>query len=124
MEKYFTNKKISIPIYRGNLHVILTNDIKRLKIEMPFFEGDEIHAHAISYPDTKWYGYSIILNINNINSDTINGKIAHEAVHVAHFIMNDRGIEADSRNDEPMAYLVQWIVDVVHKFIKQNSKYK
>ena len=43
------------------------------------------------------------------------GEIAHEAVHAAHFLLKDVGVKITPDNDEPLAYLVQWIVDELTK---------
>lgn len=39
------------------------------------------------------------------------GIICHEAVHFANHIMDLAGIKMDGDNDEPQAYLVEWVVD-------------
>lgn len=36
---------------------------------------------------------------------------AHEAVHVATWIMRTRGIPCTGKNEEVTAYLVQWVID-------------
>lgn len=39
------------------------------------------------------------------------GILAHEATHMAASILNRAGIDPFSNNEEPLCYLVQWIVD-------------
>lgn len=43
------------------------------------------------------------------------GEIAHEAVHAANFLLRDLGVETTMKNDEPHAYLVQWICEELTK---------
>lgn len=42
------------------------------------------------------------------------GLIAHECLHVVNFIMHRTGFQPDRMNDEPDAYLLQYIVSAVH----------
>lgn len=41
--------------------------------------------------------------------------IAHEAVHIAHRIMDMVGWQHDTANDEPFAYMVGYIAEKLHK---------
>ncbi|KAA9333404.1 hypothetical protein F0P96_10570 [Hymenobacter busanensis] len=40
--------------------------------------------------------------------------VAHEALHLSHYIMRSRGIKPDLNNDEPHAYLLGWLVRQMH----------
>lgn len=52
----------------------------------------------------------IVIYIANGNLDVENfGTITHEAVHAANDVYEYCGIEADLANDEPQAYLTDWI---------------
>jgi hypothetical protein len=46
--------------------------------------------------------------------------IAHEAVHAANYILSDRGVLCDHDNDEPLAYLVEWVVSKVVDALKRK----
>lgn len=39
------------------------------------------------------------------------GVLAHESVHAAKFLFGMKGIIASNDNDEPLAYMVQWIFE-------------
>ncbi len=43
--------------------------------------------------------------------------IAHESVHIKNKIFNHCHVELDINNDEPEAYLLDWIVEQCHKFL-------
>ena len=46
--------------------------------------------------------------------------IAHEAVHAANEILGLAGVEIDAKNDEALAYLVEWVVGRWHKLMVQT----
>lgn len=43
------------------------------------------------------------------------GPLVHESLHAANFTLFDRGVRADIVNDEPIAYLQQWIFEKMVK---------
>jgi len=50
------------------------------------------------------------------------GDIAHEISHVVNGIFNIRGIEPDSENNEPFAYLTGWITQKIFGKILKKEK--
>lgn len=50
------------------------------------------------------------------------GRIAHEAIHIKNRIFKYSGIENDPDNDEPEAYLVQWIVNKIHGVLAKDNE--
>lgn len=44
--------------------------------------------------------------------------LAHECVHMAMQILEDRGIESKCGNNEPLAFLVEYLFDEVKKVVK------
>lgn len=46
------------------------------------------------------------------------GVLVHECIHAANYCLSDRGIKSDAVNDEPTAYLAQWIFDKCKKHMK------
>lgn len=122
MKKYFFIQSKEIPLYRGKLVIILSNDKEKIKNICPIFDDDNIFAHAIfgNYKGTQ--GFFIILNHKNKYMQINPGVIAHEAHHICSYIADKRGIIIDTNNDEPMAYLIEWIVNEVHKYITHIIK--
>jgi hypothetical protein len=49
------------------------------------------------------------------------GVIAHESLHAVSYIFDFHGIVMDCKNDEPIAYLLEWVVEECHKFIKVKN---
>lgn len=55
------------------------------------------------------------------SSDSL-GALAHESVHAAKFVFSQKGVLASNDNDEPLAYLVQWIFEKCLKKVKRIRK--
>lgn len=117
---YFHIKELEIPIYRGFLVVILTNNTEKLIELFPDFGDREPYAHTIY---TEWknrQGFVIILNLKNSFRKIYHGSITHECIHAAHMIARARGIEPDFYNDEPITYLAEFIADEVYELMSQK----
>lgn len=48
--------------------------------------------------------------------------VAHEAVHIKNYIFDRAGVVNCRENDEPEAYLVQWIVEQITLFLSEIKK--
>jgi hypothetical protein len=55
-----------------------------------------------------------------IESDKYIGALVHESVHAAKFLFSQKGVQASTENDEPLAYMVQYIFDNCHKKIRKK----
>ena len=53
-----------------------------------------------------------------IDSKESLGALAHESVHAAKFLFAQKGIISSNENDEPLAYMVQWIFEKCLRKIK------
>ncbi len=118
MSKFYKIKTVIIPIYTGCLDLIITNDVKKLNKRSGFFNDDFVFAHALSYPIKGVHYDSIVINLHHKNCYIRHSHIAHEALHVTHFIMERHGIEQDFNNPEPENYLMGWVIDEFYRFIK------
>ena len=108
-----------IPIYGGTLVVILESIAKNVKKYIKNFNKTEVGAHTWHREWKGKEGLVIILNPKKLT----HGSVAHEALHAADFLADDRGFVPDFNNDEPVAYLIAWIVDeVYHALEKKNIK--
>lgn len=118
METYLHYNTFSIPIYRGRLVVIISNtDVSHI---IPNFDKtDDTYAH--SYLDNYKNREAVfcLLNFSNKNRKITHGVIAHEALHLANYMAIRRGIALDVDNDEPIAYLVEWITDRIYEVCKK-----
>lgn len=118
--KHFYIQETEIPIYGGFLVIILTNDTETLKKHFSDLTDNNIYAMSKLGEWKKRRGYIVVLNFKNIDKIT-HGAIAHEATHISNFIAQDVGFIPDFKNDEPIAYLTQWIVDNIYSFMKKHK---
>ena len=120
MAEYLHIKAVEVPIYRGYFVIILTNSQKKVVKYLPEFKG-RVYAHSWFATYRGQQGFYIVLNFDNEVRKIKHGVITHEAIHTAHFIATERGIEPDFSNDEAIAYLGEWITDSVYKFIQKHK---
>jgi hypothetical protein len=87
------------------------NGWKRSEVE--YYFGIEIDAKARGLTALGPKGIMIW-----IESSKFIGALAHESVHAAKFLFYQKGVTASNENDEPLAYLVQFIFENCYKKIK------
>ena len=112
--------KVKIPLYCGDLIIIQTNNFK--KIETKYNLHLIIGYEAIVFKDHK-NGYTRYVMV--FNKTPTPSVIAHEALHVVCKVFYDRNMELDNLNDEAQCFLLEWVVNKCHKFLKvDDSKLK
>lgn len=96
-----------IPIYYGKLWIRYSKDF----IADAHIIGIELHADANEFlglavrkSNTGASEYLML-----IKEDTAD-IVAHESLHIANYILYDRGISISTENDETQAYLLSWVV--------------
>jgi hypothetical protein len=114
--KYFYKQELEIPLYRGSLFIIFTNDKKHLKKEVPDFGGGELYAHALRTSINKHMAFVVVLNFDNKTRKIYHGCISHETMHLVDYITEARGWQFTELNNEPAAYLGEWIADQIYIF--------
>ncbi len=117
MKEYLHIKYLEIPIYRAYLIIIITNSCEKLEKRIPDFNDDSLYAQSRYINFKGRQGFAAAFNFDSIGRKITHGCIAHESIHLANFIADYRGFKADFYNDEPIAYLVDWITDEIYKFI-------
>jgi len=119
----FEIKVMDMPIYRGRFIILLTNQTSQVKKHFPFFpnESDEPYACTLhgSYEDIE--SFAIVLNPWNNTSSITDGCVAHECLHLVNYIFANRNINYDLDNDEPAAYLINWLVDQTYSFLRETK---
>jgi len=121
---YLHYKEIEIPLYVGYLVVVITNCDKKIEEIIPdFHEGRDRgfpYAHALEdcwkKDQTGFFG---VFNFENRFKKLFHGTIAHEAVHLATYILSKIGSYYDPENPEPFTYLVDWITDRIYEVFKE-----
>ena len=121
MKNYFHEKAVDIPLYRGKLVIILSNNMEQVKSTVECFDKDELFAHSCLRNYKGIQGFFIILNFDNSFAYMTYGIITHEIVHTTGEIADARGIVPDFDNDEPLAYLAEWIAEIVYEFVESKG---
>lgn len=117
--KDYRFKRHDLTLWKANIYFVETKDseevIKRFNLNLPkSFEFKNYDAfvwkqeraeggedyYLVSRPDVK---LSVLI---------------HECVHLGMFILTDRGVDVQVSNDEPLAYLVEYLFDEANKFFK------
>jgi len=115
-ERYCHHHAVEIPIYRGVFVVLVSNCIKKAKELIEDLEIERaVYAHS-SWP-YDWNdreAFVLLLNMDGPEPIT-HATITHEATHIANGILSERGAKPSFNNDEPFAYLVEWVANEIYK---------
>lgn len=118
-------KHFEIQPYSCRLTLIHSNDIEEVRryfrrIDFDF-EAETMYAHAINHKYVKqgleFGAVYIVLNDKNEYRALTLGTIAHEAFHASNMIFDQVGALPDIDNDEPQAYLIGYITDLIIQFL-------
>lgn len=113
-------KLIKVPIFDREIRFYYCeyNEITKIYGEDAFFYADGITA-GVESPDGNFHH---VVWINADDHHNIAETIAHEAVHVAYYILSDIGQEHDTDNHEILAYLVGYLVAQFDNAINKRKK--
>lgn len=87
-------------------------------IEEPTGTG---RMYAVNSTKTGKGGVLVVFNIAGLKLHEKIGVAVHESVHTANTYASDMGYKLDPDNDEPMAYLVEWITECCVKTLEKNK---
>lgn len=121
MEDYLHITSKKVPLYGGLIVIVLTNSNKKLGKYVYMKPKEEHFAFCVPGNYRNQGAFYCVLNFNNKDGKISHGVIAHEAVHLANFILKDAGVRCDYNNDEPLTYLVQWITNRIYSFINKKG---
>ena len=111
-------KLYEIPLYRGYLAVIVTDNLRKLKKLIPEYTRDDIFASTYLTTINEFRTIATIFNPAD-SSHLTHGIISHEAYHAASFILDFAG-HVSEFNDEPTAYLTEWCTDRITENIPKE----
>jgi len=117
----YKKKVVKVPLYFTQLVILLSDDIERIRKELPpMEEEEEVFAHCLYHHIKDKSAIFILLNPKHKYwEDRMHGIIAHEVLHASCFVFYKAGISPDVNNDEPQAYLVEWMTQEVYKVIDE-----
>lgn len=108
-------KTVKIPIYFGNLIIMLEDNWDRVNSKYGFKLNEGYDACAFMNTRSNGVTDFIMVFIGTPNHT----QIAHETVHIVNYILNSRGVVLDPVNDEPQAYLTGWVTNEVYKCLNK-----
>lgn len=105
-------KIIKVPIYNGNLVLIETEDFKPIEKKYNLSNTSTYNAFVFAKDGKNTIEYIMVFRPETIDP----GVIVHESVHIVNELFYNKGIKPDLLNDEPQAYLLQWVFEQAMKF--------
>ena len=110
-----------IPIYKGQLVIVLCDNSTEFKERYSNFPHNEIFAHSFGREFKGEEGYFILLNTNSKYAKITQGVIAHEALHIVNILFEQRGVSYQLDNDEHACYMLQWVVDEINNYLNKEK---
>ena len=110
-------KDIPVHPYPVDLWILIADDTRKAVTKLCLKnKGLEIKwtDDMAAWTEDKFYKGYILPVIFDSSCFDIN-TVAHEAIHIKNRIFEHTDIQPDSKNDEPEAYLVGWIVGEIKK---------
>jgi hypothetical protein len=106
-----------VPIYNTVIKIHI-GDTEKIDKKYGFENSSKFNAYVFeSNPEDK-HDYVVVLR-EGLKSEII----VHEVVHLVNFIFRDIQHETSHENDEPQAYLTQWLYKKIKKEYKKRNKY-
>lgn len=105
-------KKLTIPIFHGTL--ILFQDVepeKAFAMVNIEYDGDDYFGAISQVCEDRNGNRAFVIIFDECDPQAV----AHEAVHVAHRIAEEHGINYD---EEFIAYMTGWVVTQCHKYLR------
>lgn len=112
--------RFKIPIYGLELFVSVGDSIHEViesipeSFRTPEEEGDD-NCKGVSF--CQHPKYAIGINLKYIDR----GIVHHEIGHVCRAMLGDIGFKIDPNNDEPLAYLEDWVANKIDHFLTKIS---
>ena len=107
-----TEKSFIVPIYDFKIEVVVFDNISEARNKYPEFMTTGTKACTIEYFDNS--RVKIIVPSYKYSS------VVHELEHAKNLIWKVKGYKPQEDNDEPDAYLIEYLYDKVDKIIKNH----
>jgi len=117
---------IIIPPYGKRLLIATPtkeDDIQKIEDQWDLLDEDKQLGGFHKIKHEGWNSFLIIFNLCH-NQSISYGMISHETTHVVDYLFQSIGHEHDYENNEPGAYLVEWIVNEIFKHFSERDLLK
>lgn len=105
--------RIQIPLYGGEVF-IYTDRETYSKATGDSVSDLEMHDGITDYDDSRT---EFSMGLFALPTP---GLIAHEALHVVTEVLDDRGVQISRKNSEAMTYLLEYLVNQIHKKLEKE----
>ena len=116
MRMYYHIKGKDIPIYKGKLYIVASNDYEKVCTLIPNFEEiskGELYGHTLLMNYKGVESIFIVLNFDHEFEKMTYGDIIHEIRHACDLLAQRRGLDTTPQNTENNAYIEGWIANTV-----------
>lgn len=107
-------KVIKVPIFKSQLTVFQSETLEDCVKQSGITLNCSIENFNALTVYIRWGTIYLMFNEKSCTP----GIIAHEAKHAVNYILSDIGQKLDNDNDEMECYLLNWVVDELHKYLK------
>ena len=116
MKLHYYIKGKDIPIYKGKLYIVASNDYEKVCTLIPNFEEiskGELYGHTLLMNYKGVESIFIVLNFDHEFEKMTYGDIIHEIRHACDLLAQRRGLDTTPQNTENNAYIEGWIANTV-----------
>ena len=116
MKLHYYIKGKDIPIYKGKLYIVASNDYEKVCTLVPNFEEvgkGELYGHTLLMNYKGEESIFIVLNFDHEYEKMTYGVIVHELRHAADILAKQRDLNTGFENTENNAYLMEWMANTV-----------
>lgn len=107
-----TEKSFIVPIYDFKVEVVVFDNLKEVQREFPEFMAEGIKACTVEY----FHDAKVKLIVPSYKYSSV----VHELEHSKNLIWKAKGYKPQEDNDEPDAYLIEYLYDRVDKIIRKH----
>lgn len=113
--------KKDVPLYFGELVVIINDDFKEVEKKFKIDIGSNLDGSIGFYFSMVHKKTGRTRRVILLTTTPTHSTIAHESLHCCNRILDDICHTYDLINDEPAAYLLDWIIEQVYTTCKKNN---
>jgi hypothetical protein len=116
MKLHYYIKGKDVPIYKGKLYIVASNDYEKVEKLIPGFDkwsNGELYAHTFLVNHKGVESIFIVLNFDHEYEKMTYGVIVHELRHAADLLAKQRDLNTGFENTENNAYLMEWMANTV-----------
>lgn len=118
LRRKMKRKEVDIPIFHDRFTIVKVRNLQDLNaVYNTNIKPNEFEAVTFLSNDDE-----IIIAFGGDKDELIKTKIiVHECVHLVNYIYERLCMELNTKNDEPQAYIMEWVFDQVEQFLNKET---